>query len=190
MPPTTFAVRRCCSTRRTVHGARVQRSRSVQYTVMRCTFGAKLACSFKGAFDVCIVRYWGYATKYTLVATQMLATATGARLPQHNRRPAHFVALPPIHPCLPHIVWTGSDTGLGAAPGLARTGIWRIHNTGAVVGMFWSSDRSASPNRYLVLLCCCCCLGPLDKSFNWGDSDDDGADEFLVDFFGAHSFRS
>jgi hypothetical protein len=69
--------------------------------------------------------YWGYATKYTLVAIQMLTTATG------------------------------SDTGLGSAPGLDRTGTWRIHNT-----------------------------GPLDKSFNWGDSDDDGADEFLVNFFG------
>jgi hypothetical protein len=54
---------------------------------------------------------------------------------------------------------SGSDTGLGAAPGLDRTGLWRIHNT-----------------------------GPLDKSFNWGDSDDNGADEFLVDFFGAQSF--
>ena len=65
--------------------------------------------------------YWGYATKYSLVAIQMLTTATG------------------------------SDTGLGAAPGFDRTGLWRIQNT-----------------------------GPLDKSFNWGDSDDDGADEFLV----------
>lgn len=54
----------------------------------------------------------------------------------------------------------GSDTGLGAAPGLDRTGLWRIHNT-----------------------------GPLDKSFNWGDSDDNGADEFLVDFFGTHDLN-
>ena len=27
-------------------------------------------------------------------------------------------------------------------------------------------------------------LRPLDKMFNWGDSDDDGGDEFLVDFLG------
>ena len=75
--------------------------------------------------------YWGYATKYSLVAIQMLKTATG------------------------------SDTGLGLAPGFDRTGMWRIQNT-----------------------------GPLDKSFNFGDSDDNGADEFLVDFFGLASHHS
>ena len=39
---------------------------------------------------------------------------------------------------LPAACSPGSDTGLGAAPGLDRTGIWRIHNTGAFVGMLWS----------------------------------------------------
>jgi hypothetical protein len=53
---------------------------------------------------------------------------------------------------------TGNDTGLGASPGFDRTGMWRIHNT-----------------------------GPLDDSYNWGDSDADGGDEFLVDFFGLAS---
>ena len=50
--------------------------------------------------------YWGYATKYSLVAIQMLTTATG------------------------------SDTGLGRAPGFDRTGTWRIQNTGPLDKMF------------------------------------------------------
>ena len=55
--------------------------------------------------------YWGYATKYALVAIQMLRSATGDTL------------------------------GLEDAPGLATTGAWRVANTGPSDRSFNWGDR-------------------------------------------------
>ena len=111
--------------------------------------------------------YWGYATKYSLVAIQMLTTATG------------------------------SDGGLGAAPGFDRTGKWCVSMLFCYVlywflywflcwfgtGLYCFYAKNDGFDRRIHN------TGPLDKMFNWGDSDDDGADEFVVDFMGLASMK-
>ena len=65
----------------------------------------------KKVLKLLLFRYWGYATKYALVAIQMLRSATGDTL------------------------------GLEDAPGLATTGAWRIANTGPSDRSFNWGDR-------------------------------------------------